>query len=224
MNNARPLPKSSQSDVQSTDEEVIQRIQSGEKSLFEVIMRRHNQRLFRAARAILKNDSEAEDVVQETYLRAYANLHQFAGEAKFSTWLTRIAVHECFARSKRSRLVRVAENTPVEEQELEGGSQLNPEEELTLRQLGNVLQSVIETLPGKYRVVFALREMEGLSTEETAECLGLSEEAVKSRLFRARSLLRKKIDHRIGASIRRLYQFDGERCDRIVSAVMNAIQ
>ena len=102
-------------------------------------------------------------------------------------------------------------------------SRSNPEEELTQRQLGDVLESVIDTLPAKYWIVFALRELQELSTEETARCLQISEEAVKSRLFRARSLLRKKIDSRIGSGIRRLYQFDGQRCDRIVAAVLKRI-
>jgi RNA polymerase sigma-70 factor (ECF subfamily) len=205
------------------DEDVIRRIGAGETLLFEVIMRRYNQRLFRVARAILKNDGEAEDVIQETYLRAYSNLQQFAGEAKFSTWLTRITVHECLARIRRNRLLMVGDHPHLEDRMAQIESRSNPEEELTQRQLGYVLESVIDTLPAKYRIVFALRELQELSTEETAHCLQISEEAVKSRLFRARSLLRKKIDSRIGSGIRRLYQFDGERCDRIVAAVLKRI-
>ena len=102
-------------------------------------------------------------------------------------------------------------------------SKSNPEQDSTLRQLGELLESVIDTLPAKYRIVFALREIEEMSTEETASCIGISEEAVKTRLFRARTLLRKKIDSRLGAGVRRLYQFDGVRCDRIVSAVMKRL-
>lgn len=216
-------PLALRDDPALADEDVIRRVRSGETLLFEIIMRRYNQRLFRVARAILKNDGEAEDVIQETYLRAYSNLQQFAGEAKFSTWLTRITVHECLARIRRNRLLMVGDHPHLEDRMAQIESRSNPEEELTQRQLGDVLESVIDTLPAKYRIVFALRELQELSTEETARCLQISEEAVKSRLFRARSLLRKKIDSRIGSGIRRLYQFDGQRCDRIVAAVLKRI-
>ena len=150
-------------------------------------------------------------------------LEQFAGHAKFSTWLTRIAVNESLARLKRARLFRIGDPDSMQEETSRVEPGPNPEEELTSRQLKELLQSVIESLPREYRIVFVLRQLQGLSTEETSECLQITEEAVKTRLHRARGLLRRKIDARIGAGIRRLYQFDGQRCDRIVTGVLATI-
>jgi RNA polymerase sigma-70 factor, ECF subfamily len=207
-----------------TDDEVIQRVRNGETALFEIIMRRYNQRLFRLTRAVLRNDTEAEDVIQETYVRAFTHLNQFAGDAKFSTWLTRIAIHESLARLKRYRkIIAFGDEGKLEERMQLVESQTNPEDELMHRQLGQVLESVIDSLPPKYRAVFALRDLQGLSTIETAECLQIGEEAVKTRLFRARALLRKRLDAKLGAGLRKLFQFDGERCDRIVHNVMQRI-
>ncbi len=213
------------SNLALTDDEVISRVRRGETALFEIIMRRYNQRLFRLTRAVLRNDTEAEDVIQETYVRAFTYLHQFAGNAKFSTWLTRIAIHESLARLKRrKRVIAFGEESKLEEGMLVLESRSNPEEELTRRQLGQILESVIDSLPPKYRAVFALRDLQGLSTQETAECLQIGEEAVKTRMFRARALLRKRLDAKLGAGLRKLFQFDGERCDRIVNHVMKRIK
>jgi RNA polymerase sigma-70 factor (ECF subfamily) len=207
-----------------TDDEVIGRVLEGETALFEIIMRRYNQRLFRVTRALLRNNSEAEDVVQETYVRAFTHLRQFSGEAKFSTWLTRIAIHESLARLKRfKKVIAFGDESKLEEGMLDLKSRSNQEDEVNQRQLRDILEAVIDSLPPKYRVVFALRDMQGLTTKETAECLKIREEAVKIRMFRARALLQKKIDARLGAGLRKLFQFDGERCDRIVSNVMRRI-
>ena len=211
--------------IAMTDEEVIQRVRAGETALFEVIMRRYNQRLYRVCRSILGNDAEAEDVTQEAYVRSYIHLDQFDGRAKFSTWLTRIAVHEALARArKRQRIVEM----DVASESMEGRMKLeskapSPEQEVLTDTMRIVLERAVDRLPETYRSVFMLREVEGLTTTETAECLDLTQEAVKVRLHRARSLLRKDIYAQTGAATVSAFQFMGSRCDRVVSAVMERI-
>jgi RNA polymerase sigma-70 factor, ECF subfamily len=200
-----------------TDEQVIARVREGETALFEIIMRRYNQRLFRAARAILRNDSEAEDAVQQAYLSAYAHLDQFAGEARFSTWLTRIAVNEALRRGrKRERLAEV----DLGEQ---GAVMTTPEDQTAAHELTGLLEAAIDHLPDTYRVVIMLREVQELSTAETAECLAVSEEAVKVRLHRAKLLLRERMAERLEAKAPHAFPFLGARCDRMVATVMAAI-
>ena len=199
-----------------SDEEVVERVLAGDISLFEILMRRYNQRLFRIARGILADDAEAEDVMQEAYVRTFRQLGTFRGEAQFSTWLTRIACHEALARSrKRRRLVPIAVGGPPDPPAQTSG----PERELENRELQAVLHEAVEALPDPLRAVFCLLEIEDLSTEETAEALGLSVENVRVRLHRAKRSLQHALDERIGREVRRLYLFDGARCDRIVESV-----
>ena len=208
-----------------TDDEVIERVKAGETALFEVIMRRYNQRLYRVARSILGNDAEAEDVTQDAYVRSYMHLSQFDGRAKFSTWLTRIAVHEALARArKRQKMVEIDAAESMEgPMKLESRAP-SPEQEVLTHTMRIVLERAVERLPENYRSVFMLREVEGLSTAETAECLDLSEESVKVRLHRARSLMRKDIYAQTGAATASAFQFMGARCDRMVAAVLERIQ
>jgi RNA polymerase sigma-70 factor, ECF subfamily len=208
------------------DEDLVHRILKGESFLFEIIMRRYNQRLFRIANGILKNATEAEDVIQDAYVRAYEHLNQFAGAAKFSTWLTKIVIYEAFRRSKRSkRLTSMESFTKAEKiMNILKGESDNPEKDFIRRRILEILETAISSLPAKYCVAIMLRDVEGLSTEETAECLGISEQAVKTRLHRARSILRKEIGERAGVSVKDLYPFAGERCDRIVATVMQRIK
>ena len=209
-----------------TDEEVVERVRAGETALFEVIMRRYNQRLYRVTRSILGNDGEAEDVTQDTYVRSYIHLDQFDGRAKFSTWLTKIAVHEALARvRKRQRLVEI----DAASESMEGRMNLeskapSPEQEMLTHTMQIVLESAVDRLPETYRSVFMLREVEEMTTAETAECLDLSEEAVKVRLHRARSFLRKDIYAQTGAATVAAFQFLGARCDRMVAAVFERIK
>jgi RNA polymerase sigma-70 factor (ECF subfamily) len=208
-----------------TDEEVIERVQAGETALFEVIMRRYNRRLYRISRSILGDDAEAEDVTQDAYVRAYLHLGQFDHRAKFSTWLTRIAVHEALARARRRQ--RIVEIDAASES-MEGRMKLeskvpSPEQEVLTNTIRIMLEGAVDKLPETYRSVFMLREVEGMTTAETADCLDLSEEAVKVRLHRARSLLRKAIYAQTGAATASAFQFMGARCDRLVSAVMARI-
>jgi RNA polymerase sigma-70 factor (ECF subfamily) len=209
-----------------SDDEVIGRVKAGETALFEVIMRRYNQRLYRVTRSILGNDAEAEDVTQDAYVRSYMHLDQFDGRAKFSTWLTKIAVHEAIARlRKQERVVEI----DAEFGSMEGRMNLeskgpSPEQEVLTNTIRIVLESAVERLPQSYRSVFMMREIEQMSTAETAESLDISEESVKVRLHRARALLRKDIYVQTGAATAGAFQFLGARCDRMVSSVLGKIE
>ena len=208
-----------------TDEEVVERVIAGETALFEILMRRYNQRLYRVTRSILGNDTEAEDVTQDAYVSSYMHLDQFDGRAKFSTWLTKIAVHEALARARnRQRLVDIDAASGSMEYGMNLESKTpSPEQEVLTHTMRIVLEAAVDRLPETYRSVFMLREVEEMSTAETAECLDLTEEAVKVRLHRARSLLRKDIYAQTGAATASAFQFMGARCDRMVATVLERI-
>jgi RNA polymerase sigma-70 factor, ECF subfamily len=214
-----------------SDEQVLERVLAGETPLFEILMRRYNQRLYRVARAILRDDSEAEDVMQEAYVRAYQHLNQFAGRAKFSTWLTRIAVHEALARSYRRKRFADLASQDRATGDLETADPMsnipsknpNPEQEVASSELRALLEKSILNLPESYRSVLMLRDMEEMSTAETAECLQISEENVKVRLHRARALLRRELYAQTGRSLTESFQFHAVRCDRVVRNVFDRI-
>jgi RNA polymerase sigma-70 factor, ECF subfamily len=208
------------------DEEIVRRILAGDGSLFELIMRRYNQRLFRIVRALLGNDAEAEEVVQQAYVNAYTHLDQFAGQASFATWLTRIAVHEAYANTRRRKRT-TAFPRPVESGQagLDEGDTMpsstpDPEHQAATAEVRRLLETAIDSLRPTYRSVFVLREVEGLSTQETAESLGISEEAVKVRFHRSKALLRKELFDRAGLVAPNAFPFLGARCDRMVRAVL----
>jgi RNA polymerase sigma-70 factor, ECF subfamily len=203
-----------------SDDLVIARVLAGDPGSFEVLMRRYNRRVFRAARAVLRDEAEAEDVVQDAWVRAYTHLRQFAGRASFATWLTRIAIHEALAR-KRYR----ARHTALDEHASALPARTRPpEQELGARQVASALEAAIDALPAHYRTAFVLRDLEGLSTVETAACLDVPQATVKTRLHRARGLLRSQLDATLGVSADGVYAFGGHRCDRIVDAVMARIR
>ncbi|HKF02458.1 MAG TPA: RNA polymerase sigma factor [Candidatus Sulfotelmatobacter sp.] len=209
-----------------SDEEVVARVLGGETNLFEIVMRRYNQRLYRVARAILRNDSEAEDVMQDAYVRAYEHLGQFAGRAKFSTWLTRIAVHEALMRRRRGN--RYQELQPMSEREKDPmeafpSMALNPEQQASTSQIRGLLEEAVEQLPDAYRAVFILRDVEEMNTIETAAVLNLTEENVKVRLHRARALLRKSLFAKAGMERKEAFSFHATRCDRVVKNVFDRI-
>lgn len=211
-----------------SDEEVVERVLAGDTGLFEVIVRRYNQRLYRVAYSILGHKDEAEDVMQEAYVRAFHKLAQFEGRAKFSTWLTRIAVYEASARARRSRRL-----VPIDTGGREDGTEgllarrpspgPSPEEHVGNRELRGVLTEAVEELPEIYRVAFVLRDVEGLDTAETAASLGISETAAKVRLHRARRMLRDSVERRVGDEVQGLFEFHLRRCDRIVAGVFARI-
>jgi len=195
--------------------------------MFEIIMRRHNQRLYRVARAILRNDGEAEDVMQDAYVRAYEHLDQFAGRAKFSTWLTRIAVHEALTRQHRGNLFQELEPTS----EWEGDPMdrfaslaLNPEQQASNSEVRRLLEEAVERLPDAYRTIFMLRDVEDMSTADAAYILEITEDNVKVRLHRARALLRKNLYARAGLERKEAFNFHAVRCDRVVKNVFERIE
>lgn len=199
-------------DASISDEEIVGRVLSGETAVFEVIMRRYNQRLYRAARGVLRDETEAEDVVQEAYLQSLRHLRAFRWQSSLATWLTRIAVNEaCARRRRRGRPLPFAGGA---------GQGERADAPLRRREAAVELREHIDALPSSLRVVLVLRVVEGLGTAETAESLGLSEGAVKVRLHRARAALQRRMATDLLEELQGVYSFDGERCDRIVRGVM----
>jgi RNA polymerase sigma-70 factor, ECF subfamily len=206
------------------DEHVVRLIVGGQTALFEVLMRRHNERLYRAARAILRDDSEAEDVLQQAYVNAYAHLRQFDGRAAFATWLTRIAVNEAISRARRRGRYQPLGDDDVAPFAVPFAMQRNnPEKEAFAREMRAILEDAVDALPDGHREVFMLRQVEGLSTAETAACLEVSEDVVKTRLSRARAALRERLVERIGAAAASSFTFERPRCDRVVATVLARI-
>lgn len=207
-----------------SDEQVVAQVLAGETALYEILMRRYNQRIYRAVRAILRDDSEAEDVMQDAYVRAYRHLAQYEGRSSFSTWLTRIAVNEALARVRRK-----GRTEPLDEFFADGEPAANPqitldpEQNVSNAELTHLLEESILALPEPYRAVLMLRDIEELSTAETAEVLDVSEENVKVRLHRGRALLRKGFFERVGLTAKEAFPFMGARCDRVVRGVFDRL-
>ena len=207
-----------------SDQEVVRRVIEGEPALFEILMRRYNRRLFRVTRSIVTNELEAEDIVQDAYVRAYEHLNQFEGRARFSTWLTKIAIYEAYARVRRTDYKKVDSISLLEGEGLDVKSKgRDPEHQTYDGELKMVLEKAFDALPDDYRSVFMLREIEGLSTAEAAECLEISEENVKTRLHRARALLQRELYSLAATNENAAFQFLGDRCDRIVARVLQRI-
>jgi RNA polymerase sigma-70 factor (ECF subfamily) len=203
-----------------TDDEIVAQVRAGRHELFEHLMRRHNARVYRAARAILHDDSEAEDVMQDAYVRAYEHLAEFEGRAKFSTWVTRIAVNEALLRLRRSKRFDPLETHSDQEPSMSAPSSSSPEQQASDVEMRAVLEKAVGQLPDEFRAVFVLRAVEGMSGAETAECLGIAEETVKTRLHRARGRLQEMLLVSIEPVMPTLYDFHLSRCDRVVAAVM----
>ena len=206
-----------------SDEELVRKILGGEVEELAVLMRRHNQRLYRICRSVVTNDAEAEEAVQEAYLRAYRHLDQFRGESKFSTWLIKIAVYEALSRRRRlSRLVPLESGSGLRPQLV--SKQRNPEQETINRDLGRQLEKAIDSLPPNYRTVFVMRHVEGLSTDDTAASLMLSRESVKTRLLRSRRMLQEKLGpHVVAQPSENVHPFLGARCAGLIDRVMKRI-
>ena len=203
-----------------SDLEIVRRVKAGEGALFELLMRRYNQRLYRVARGIVRNDAEAEDVMQQAYVNAYTHLGQFADRAKFSTWLTRITVYEALARlRRRGRLTEIDAMSDQDSRAVMASRGPDPEQEAMTGELRVALERSLDSIPEIYRMAFVLREVEGLSTAEAAQCLETSEDVVKTRLHRARVLLRRELMARAGYEAGEAFRFHAVRCDRVVAAV-----
>ncbi|MDQ3032482.1 MAG: RNA polymerase sigma factor [Myxococcota bacterium] len=204
------------------DAAVVSSVVAGSSERFEILMRRHNQRVFRTARAILRDDAEAEDAAQQAWLSAYQHLAQWDGRARFSTWLTRIVVHASLRRL-RGRDARPTLSLVDDSAEHAASARPSPEDEASRVQARALLERAIDALPESARVVVVLRDLEELSGAETADALGLTEEAVRVRLHRARRALRATIEDALESNAGDLFPFLGARCDRIVAHVLGAI-
>jgi RNA polymerase sigma-70 factor (ECF subfamily) len=196
------------------DTDVIARVVAGDHAAFQILVRRHNQRMFRAARAITHSDIDAEDVLQQAWLCVYKNLSQFRGDASFATWATRIAVNEAIALTRKR---------PMVAEVVESAAPVAPDADLARAQIGALLEACLAGIPQGHREVMVLRDVLELDTAETAACLGLSEEAVRVRLHRARAAVAAAITEQLADHAREIYKFDGARCDRITAFVMRNV-
>lgn len=207
-----------------SDEDLVAQVLAGQTALFEVLMRRHNERVYRAARAIVRDEREAEDVMQQAYVNAYTHLRQFNRLAQFSTWLTRIAINEALGRVRRDGRYAPLERDPaVVEREMPQPPAADPERQAFSGELRALLEWAVDRLPDGAREVFVLREVEGLTTAEAAGALGVSEDVVKTRLSRARAALRRSLLERTGAAAPDAFRFERPRCDRVVARVLARI-
>ena len=210
----------------SDDRELIRLVVSGDRSAFELLMRRHNRRLYRLARAALRNATEAEDALQDAYLLAFRSLHQFRGEASVSTWLSRLVLNECFGRRRRDhrrQTVVPITSSPTEIDIVPDADDELPDQLTGREQVRALLESKVDALPQDFRIVFALRSIEELSVEETAQTLGIPEATVRTRHFRAKSLLRESLAREFDVAERDVFEFGGSHCDHIVSEVLSKI-
>lgn len=212
------------------DADLVARTGRGDHAAFEALMRRYNGRLFRVARAILKDDSEAEDAVQDAYLEAFRHIGEYRGEAQVSTWLTRIAINQALMRRrrhKRERDVLQFPGNPVGASGNEGAMMDRRTESpatTTLRaEIRKTVERRIDELPATFRAVFVMRDVEEMTVQETADCLGVPSATVRTRLFRARALLRDALARDVDSATLEVFGFAGERCDRIIQRVFAAL-
>lgn len=231
LNNA-PAPTAAQA---VDDAELARYVQAGDHAAFELLMRRHNRRLYRLARSMLRSNADAEEALQEAYLAAFQAMAGFRGEASLATWLSRIVANECMGRLRRQTrrhhiapIISAANDGPEDDQDQEPAAMSSddieePERALGRAQLRSLLERRIDELPDVFRTVFVLRAVEELSVEETARCLDIPEATVRTRHFRARSLLRESLDQDMDLAERDVFSFDGERCDRIVAHVLGQV-
>ncbi|MDD8018740.1 MAG: RNA polymerase sigma factor [Bacteroidota bacterium] len=207
------------------DEQIIYSILDGKKDDYELLMRRYNVRLYRIGISIVKNEEEVEDLMQETYIKAYQQLKNFKHKSKFSTWLCRIMINESLGRVKRkSKFESYTENDTEEAAPLHAAVAANtvtPEKQLLQKELASILENAIQKIPPTYKTVFILREIEKLSVQETALCLNISTENVKVRLHRAKDLIKSHLSN-FSEEIE-IFPFPQTRCDRIVNAVLQKI-
>ena len=219
-------PQFLSSPITLTDVQIVELVRSGQRALFEVLMRRHNQRLYRVVRAVMKNEQDVEDVMQQAYVNAFVHLDQFEERSQFSTWLIRIALNEAFARRRRMRLVEPVPSGDEESSALDAmrSTLPDPERQTYAQEIGRHIEEAIDALPEGYRLVLILRDIEGLSTSETGEGLGLGADVIKTRLYRARVMLRRKVTERLGDAAPGVFPFHAPRCDRVVRGVLGRVE
>lgn len=226
----KSLP-SSPPDQSPSDSQLVERIAGGDTAAFEPLMRRYNRVLFRTARSIVKDDAEAEDVLQSAYLLAYRTLAGFRSESKLSTWLVRIVVNEALARLRKSRrraeIIHLESAMGDQEPSLDADdirSRADDPQAAAMRaQTRRLLERKIDDLPEAFRTVFVLRAVEEMSVEEVSQALGIPEATVRTRHFRGRSMLREALSRDVDFALEEAFGFDGQRCDRIVASVMNLL-
>jgi RNA polymerase sigma-70 factor (ECF subfamily) len=214
-----------------SDERLVALARAGAAAAFRVITQRNNRRLYRVARGILGDDAEAEDVVQEAYLRAFENLGGFRNESSLTTWLTRIAINEAVGRKRKRRPMLDLDDLDVADEQ--GGARVlvfpgvsagsNPEADASRSEVRRFLECAVDDLPEAFRIVFVMREVEQMSVEETASQLRLRQETVKTRLHRAKRLLRVALAEKLGSALQDAYAFDGARCERMTQAVLRRL-
>jgi RNA polymerase sigma-70 factor, ECF subfamily len=215
-----------------SDEELVEFARQGGENAIRLLVKRNNRRLFRVARAVVRDDAEAEDIVQETYVSAFTKLDSFRGSSRFATWLTRIALNEALGRARKRRPTTELAELDVSDG-CNGGSvimfptSLKPpgaDAELARKEVRNLLQKAVDDLPDPFRLVFILRDIEEMSTEETASQLSLNPETVKTRLHRARRLMRLAVEKQFSATFSELFPFDGARCERMADRVIDRLR
>jgi RNA polymerase sigma-70 factor, ECF subfamily len=205
------------------DAQLVQLALQRDGSAFRTIMQRHNRRLYRMARSVVLNDSEAEDVVQESYVRAFINLDQFRGDSSLATWLSRIVLNEALGRLRRRRPtvdLGTIENRSSSQIISFPTAQLDPERMMAQREIQSLVEQAIDDLPAAFRIVLVARIIEDMSVEETAELFGLRAETVKTRLHRARALLRDALKQDVDSALTDVFPFAGRRCARTTGAVL----
>ncbi len=227
----RKDPTARKPQVEALDETaLVEQARGGNGDAVRLITRRHNRRLYRVARGVLGNDSEAEDVVQEAYVRAFTHLDRFRGESSLSTWLTRIALNEALGRKRRLRpmlAVSILDDQPSARAEVipfpSMQTEVDPERTIAQREIRRILERAIDDLPAAFRTVFVLRVVEGMDIEETAGVLAIKPQTVKTRLYRARRLLRDALDHEIASALTDAFPFAGVRCSRTTEQVLRRL-
>ncbi len=210
------------------DAALVNRVAGGDQGAFETIMRRHNRRLYRLARATLRDDAEAEDALQEAYIAAYRALPTFRGESMLSTWLSRLVLNECLGRlrraARRQNIFPIAgQHSDFDLDTMATDDRETPDQAAGRSEMRALLERKLDALPESFRVVFVLRCVEELSVEETSACLGIPEATVRSRLFRARSLLREALAQEVDLAERDVFEFGGDHCDRVVAGVLRRL-
>jgi RNA polymerase sigma-70 factor (ECF subfamily) len=219
-----PTPGAEGDDRLLSDDVLVARIQGGETAVFEILMRRHNRTLFRATRAILRSDDEAEDVMQHAYLRAIEHLGEYEGRARFSTWLTRIAVYEALGRLRRQRRLEQLSDHDIDTEDSMSVKPPTPEQRVSDAELRTITEAAIDALPRDFRMVFVLRAVEQMSVAEVSECLEIPPETVKTRFFRARQRLRLSLIERLDTAAQAAFEFHLVRCDRVVAGVFENLR
>lgn len=213
----------------ASDEVLVDLARRRDEEAVRVLVRRYNRRLYRVARAILGNDADAEDAVQEAHINAFAALDRFRGESSFATWITRIAVNAALARARRRRPTVALDGIDDGQAGTARvivfpSAEFNPEQSMAQSQVRALLEEVVEELPVSFRSVFVMRDVEGMSIEETADHLGLKPATVKTRLHRARRLMRASLADRAAATLPDLFPFAGARCERMADGVVAALR